>query len=234
MTDQNEEPTEQDIYIMLLNYIEEKENIKNIFIIIYTMKNVFYELPNKIINNIYKYDDNIINKSLYNKVIEDLNKKRIIQFIKYNVIDDNKYVYSFESKISRMYIMDLLGNDDFLKYTDYEEKLDNYGPYKELMRTSRKYKIAKNFKKNKELDNVIINEYINNDDDDIVYDILKDFEKWIIEHGYYDKRILKNEIFENWENTTDTDDSETEQENSDLWSDESDDYDYETEEDDEE
>ena len=165
------------------------------------MKNLFYELPSEIINNIYKYDDNMINKSLYNKVIEDLNKKRIIQFIKYNVIDDNKYVYSFESKISRMYIMDLLGDDDFLKYTDYQEILDSYGSSKELMRrNSSKYEIAKNYKKNKELYNVIINEYINNDDDDMVYDILKDFEKWIIEHGYYDKRILKNEIFENWEN----------------------------------
>ena len=91
----------------------------------------------------------------------------------------------------------------------------------------------KNFKKNKELYNVIINEYINSDDEDMVYDILKDFEKWIIEHGYYDKRILKNEVFENWGNTTDTDDSETEEvENSDLWSDESDDYDYETDQDD--
>ena len=67
-----------------------------------------------------------------------------------------------------------------------------------------------------------------------VFDVLDEFKNWIVEHGYYDKRILKNEIFENWENTTDTDDSETERENSELWTDESDDYDYETEEDDEE
>ena len=199
------------------------------------MRNLFYELPTEIINNIYKYDDNIINKKIYNKVIEDLNKKRIIQFIKYNVIDDNKYVYSYESKISRMYIMEILGDDDFIKYTDYEEKLDSYGSYKELMRrNSSKLEIAKNFKNNEELYNVIINEYINDDEYMYVFDVIDEFKNWIVENGYFDKRILKNEIFENWENTSDTDKSETEQENSDLWSDESDDYDYETEEDDEE
>ena len=99
-----------------------------------------YELPNEIIKNIYKYDENIVNKNVFDKMIEGLNKKRIIQFIKYNVIDDNKYIYSFECKISRMYIMDLLGDDDFIKYTDYDERLDSYGSSKELMRrTSIKY-----------------------------------------------------------------------------------------------
>ena len=199
------------------------------------MRNLFYELPNEIIKNIYKYDDNMINKKIYNKVIEDLNKKRIIQFIKYNVIDDNKYIYSFETKISRMYIMEILGDDDFIKYTDYEEILDSYGSSKELMRrNSSKLEIAKNFKNNEELYNIIIEKYIYDDEYMYVFDVLDEFKNWIIEHGYFDKRILKNEIFENWENTTDTDDSETEEdENSDLWSDESDDYDYETEEDEE-
>ena len=47
-----------------------------------------------------------------------------------------------------MYLMDLLGNEDFYKYTDYYEKLENYGSYKELMaRNSSKYEIAKNYKK---------------------------------------------------------------------------------------
>ena len=31
MTEQNEEPTEQEIYIMMLNYIEEKEKHKKYF-----------------------------------------------------------------------------------------------------------------------------------------------------------------------------------------------------------
>jgi len=171
------------------------------------MKNLFYELPNEIINNIYKYDDNIVNKKNFDKVIEELSKQRIIQFIKYNVIDDNKTLNG-ESKISRMYLMDLLSNDDFLKYTDYNEKLENYGTYKELMRTANKYKIAENYKNNEELYNIIINEYLNNGDDEMIYDIIIDFNKWIEEHNYFDKRIIKNEVFENWENSTDTDRSE--------------------------
>ena len=171
------------------------------------MKNLFDELPNEIKDNIYKYDDNIVNKNKYDKVIEELNKKRIIEFIKYNVIDDNKTLNG-ESKISRMYLMDLLSNDDFLKYTDYNEKLENYGTYKELMRTADKYKIAENYKNNEELYNIIINEYLNNGDDEMIYDIIIDFNKWIEEHNYFDKRIIKNEVFENWENSTDTDRSE--------------------------
>ena len=147
----------------------------------------------------------LINK--FDKVIEELNKKRIIQFIKFNVIDDNKTLNG-DSKISRMYIMDLLSNDDFLKYTDYNEKLENYGTYKELMRTANKYEIAKNYKNHKELYNIIINEYLNNGDDEMLYDIITDFNKWIEEHNYFDRRIIKNEVFENWENSTDTDKSE--------------------------
>ena len=186
------------------------------------MNNLLYELPNEIIKNIYKYDDNIVNKNMFNKVIEELNKKRILQFIKYNVIDDNKYICSCENKISRMYLMDLLGNEDFYKYTDYNEKLNDWGTYKELMRrTSNKFEIAKNYKNHKELYNLIINEYLNNSEDQVVYDIIEDFNFWIEEHNYFDKRILKNEVFENWDNSTDTDKSEAEEdENSELWTDE--------------
>jgi len=200
------------------------------------MKNLFNELPNEIKDNIYKYDDNIVNKNKFDKVIEELNKKRIIQFVKYNVFDDDKYIYSVESKISRMYLMDLLGNEDFYKYTDYNEKLENYGSYKDLMaRNSSKYEIAKNYKNHKELYNIILNEYLNNSDDQVVYDIIEDFNFWIEEHNYFDKRILKNEVFENWDNSTDTDKSEAEEdENSEFWTDETGtepDEPYETDED---
>jgi len=119
-----------------------------------------------------------------------------------------------------MYLMDLLSNDDFFKYTDYNEKLNEWGEHKEMMaRNSSKYEIAKNYKNHKELYNVVINEYINNDEDDYIYDIIDDFKEWIEEHNYFDKRILKNEVFENWENSTDTDKSDEENE-SENWTDE--------------
>ena len=57
------------------------------------MKNLFDGLPNEIKDNIYKYDDNIVNKNKFDKVIEELNKKRIIEFVKYNIFDDDKYIY---------------------------------------------------------------------------------------------------------------------------------------------
>ena len=191
------------------------------------MTNLFYELPDNIKTIIYKYDDNEYNKGLYNEVLKELNKKQIIKFIEYNIMIDNKNVYHFENKISRMFLMDLLSDEHFFKFTDYNEKLNEWGKHKEMMaRNSRKYEIAKNYKNHKELYNVIINEYINNDEDDYIYDIIEDFKKWIEEHNYFDKRILKNEVFENWENTTDTDKSDEENE-SENWTDET--Y-YETDE----
>ena len=54
------------------------------------MKSLFDELPNEIKDNIYKYDDNIVNKNNFDKVIEELSKKRIIQFIKLNYINDKE------------------------------------------------------------------------------------------------------------------------------------------------
>ena len=196
------------------------------------MTNLFYELPDNIKTIIYKYDDNEYNKGLYNEVLKELNKKQIIKFIEYNIMIDNKNIKHFENKISRMFLMDLLSNEDFFKYTDYNEKLNEWGEHKEIMaRNSRKYEIAKNYKNHKELYNVVINEYINNDEDDYIYDIIDDFKEWIEEHNYFDKRIMKNEVFENWENSTDTDKSETENE-SDNWTDETTDNEtyYETDE----
>ena len=56
-------------------------------------------------------------------------------------------------------IMDLLSTDDFFKYTDYNEILNEWGSNKEMMaRNSSKYKIAKTIN-HKELYKVIINEY---------------------------------------------------------------------------
>ena len=171
------------------------------------MKKLLYELPNEIIKNVYKFDDNIVNKNKFDKVIHQLNKTRIIEFVKYNIFDDNKTLYG-DCKVSRMYIMDLLGDDDFIKYTDYNEKLDNYGTYKELMKSSNKYEIAKNFKNHKELYNIISNEYLNDEGYIEFFNVINEFKDWIIELGYFDKKVLKNNIFENWENSTDTDVSE--------------------------
>ncbi len=184
------------------------------------MTNLFYELPDNIKTIIYNYDDNEYNKTIYKDVLKELNKKQIIKFIEYNIMIDNKNIYNFETKISRMYLMDILSDEHFFKYTDYYEKLNEWGKHKEFMaRNSSKYEIAKNYKNHKELYNVIINEYINNDEDDYIYDIIEDFKKWIEEHNYFDKQILKNEVFENWENTTDTDKSDEENE-SENWTDE--------------
>ena len=65
----------------------------------------------------------------------------------------------------------------------------------------------------------------------MLYEIVNNFDKWVVEHSYYDKRIIKNEVYENWDNSTDTDasNSEIDREN---WTDESDNY--ETDETDEE
>ena len=68
--------------------------------------------------------------------------------------------------------------------------LNDWGEHKEMTtRNSSKYEIAKNYKSHKELYKVIINEYINNDDEEMVYDIIEDFKTWIDEHNYFDADI---------------------------------------------
>ena len=67
---------------------------------------------------IYEYDGNDYNKYLFNKVIQELNLKRLNDFIKYNIYIDNKYLCSFQTKTSRIYIMDMLRNEDCYTYRD--------------------------------------------------------------------------------------------------------------------
>ena len=81
---------EYDIYLILLQIIEEKEQAKqeikkNIYIKKnykqqYIMKNLFYKLPNNIKNIVYEFDDNEYNEGLYKDVLKELNKKQIIKF----------------------------------------------------------------------------------------------------------------------------------------------------------
>ena len=90
-----------------------------------------------------------------------------------------------------MYLMELLSETDFHEYTDYYKSLSEWGSYSDLMvRTSAKIEIAKNYKNHEELYKVIINDYLNNGDDVMLYEIIKDFNEWIVEHNYYDKRIF--------------------------------------------
>lgn len=199
------------------------------------MYNTFYKLTDNIRNLIYTFDDNENNKKLYNKVVMELNKKRIIEFINYNIFIDNRIICNCKGKISRMYLMDILRTDDLLKYTDYNERLNDWGSYKEIMAESSKYEIARNYKNHNELYKLIINDYLNNNDDEMIYDIIDDFFKWITEHNYYDKRILKNDVFENWENSTDTENETDNETNSDIWDSGTDENetDYDTDESDE-
>ena len=139
------------------------------------MNNTVYYLPDNIRNLIYTFDDNENNKKLYNKVVRELNKKRIIEFINYNIFIDNKIICNCKDKISRMYLMDILRTDDLLKYTDYNERLNDWGSYKEIMAKSSKYEIAKNYKNHNELYKLIINDYLNNNGDEMIYDIIDDF-----------------------------------------------------------
>jgi len=55
---------------------------------------------------IYNFDDNEHNKRLYNDVLNELNKNRIIKFIEYNIFIDNKKILHYEHKVSRIYLMD--------------------------------------------------------------------------------------------------------------------------------
>jgi len=98
-----------------------------------------------------------------------------------------------------------------------------------MLRTSSKTEIAKDYKNHEEFYKVIVNDYLNNGDGDMLYEIINDFDKWIVEHSYYDKIIVKNQVYENLDNSTDTDagDSEKDREN---WTDESDNCDYEPDE----
>ena len=45
---------------------------------------------------------------------------------------------------------------------------------------------------------VIIIDYLNNGDGDMLYDIINDFDKWTIEHSYYDKRVEKMKYMKTW------------------------------------
>jgi hypothetical protein len=171
------------------------------------MMNYFIGLNINLKNIIYSFDDNIVNKNKFHKVIEELNKKRIIEFIKYNLFDDNRKIKSYENKRSRLYLMDLLSNDDFFKYTDYEDQRVWWTHTDLITTTTSKYEIVKNFKNHKELYNILLNEYLNTDNEQLLYDIIMDFNDWINEHNYFDKRVIKNDIFQNWESSTDTDES---------------------------
>ena len=64
----------------------------------------------------------------------------------------------------------------------------------------------------------------------ICYEIVIDLNKWIEEHYQYDKRVIKNDVCENLDNSTDMDNNETETENSNMRETETDyETDYETE-----
>ena len=52
----------------------------------------------------------------------------------------------YESKISKMYLVELLSNKDLYTYKDYYKSLSEWGSYSDLMvRTSAKIEIAKNY-----------------------------------------------------------------------------------------
>ena len=113
------------------------------------MTNQFDTLQNEIIDLIYEFDDNEYNKSLFNKVIVELNKKRFIQFITYTLFDDNKCICNCKRKISKVYIMDMMDNNniDNDKYADYDIQLNQWfhPSDKAIMSKCVKSEIAKHF-----------------------------------------------------------------------------------------
>ena len=185
-------------------------------------------LNDDLITLIYEYDGNEYNKFLYNKVIQELNLKRFNQFIKYNIFKDNKVICNCTSKTSRIYIMDMIAKEDFLKYTDYEIRLNEWDGYIETVKRWDKLEVAKNLMNYEDLYNYIMNR-MRGCEDEFIEDFYFDF---VINHNYFDKRIMKNEVYENYDIWEDTDYG-FESDGSSEWSD-TDESDYnESDEDDE-
>ena len=165
---------------------------------------------------IYEYEGNEYNKATFNKVIEELNLKRLTDFIKYNIFNDTKYICSCKYKTSRIYIMDMIDKNDIVKYTDYNKQLSGFitaeGIY--LMGKCDKLEIAKNLINHNELYNYLMNR-IKGIEDEFIEDFYYDF---VVNNNYFDKRIMKNDVYDNMDISTDTENE---------FSDESDEWDSE-------
>jgi len=193
------------------------------------MKNLLNSLDDNLKELIYEYDGNDYNRNVFNKVIQELNMKRLKDFIKYNIFIDTKYICWDKSKISRIYIMDMIRNDDFKKYTDYNTKLIELKTFlKEPENTMNKLEIAKNLMNYEEL-YIYLMDMMKGVEEEFVEDFYFDF---VINNNYFDKRIMKNEVYENFEISTDTENEFESENESDNWTDESDDNEtyYETDE----
>ena len=174
---------------------------------------------------IYEYEGNEYNKATFNKVIEELNLKRLTDFIKYNIFEDTKYICRCEYKTSRIYVMDMIDKNDIVKYTDYNKQLSEFitaeGIY--LMGKCDKLEIAKNIINHNELYDYLMNR-IKGIEDEFIEDFYYDF---VVNNNYFDKRVMKNDVYDNMDISTDTENE---------FSDESDEWDsdyYETDESDE-
>ena len=172
---------------------------------------------------IYEYEGNEYNKATFNKVIEELNLKRLTDFMKYNIFDDTKYIGTGKYKTSRIYIMDMIDQNDIVKYTDYNKQLSGFITAEaiNIMGRCNKLEIAKNLINHNELYNYLMDR-IKGVEDEFIEDFYYDF---VVDNNYFDKRIMKNEVYDNLDISTDTENEFSESE----FSDDESDY-YETDE----
>ena len=193
------------------------------------MNKLFNSLNDNLKTLIYSYDGNDYNKLLFNKVTQELNLKRLKDFIKYNIFEDNKYICWEKSKVSRIYIMDMIKDEDFKKYTDYNMRLSEKNEFmKNAEQLYHKLEMAKNLINRDELYKYILKR-IKGVEDEFIEDFYFEF---VINHNYFDKRIMKNEVYENYDISTDTENEFESENESDYYENESDDDEtyYETDE----
>lgn len=175
-------------------------------------------LNDELINLIYSYSDNEHNKKAFNQVIQQLNLKRLMDFIKYNIFEDDEYIQYTATKISRVYIIDMLSYEDIPKYTDYNDGLNRWNDI-EFAKQINKINIAKNLKNHNELYKHLI-EKMRGCEEDFTDEFYYEF---VIDSNYFDEKIMKNEVFINYGNYDyDISDEESSEE------DESSDYSYNT------
>ena len=127
----------------------------------------------------------------------------------------------------------MIDKNDIVKYTDYNKQLSEFitaeGIY--LMGKCDKLEIAKNLINHNELYNYLMNR-IKGIEDEFIEDFYYDF---VVNNNYFDKRIMKNDVYDNMDISTDTEnefddesdewDSEYSDESGDDESDESDETD---------
>ena len=175
-------------------------------------------LNDDIIQLIYEYEGIEYNKATFNKVIEELNLKRLTDFKKYDIFDDTKYICSCKYKTSRIYIMDMIDKNDIVKYTDYNKQLSEFitaeGIY--MMGKCDKLEIAKNLINHNELYNYLMNRIKG-----VEHEFIEDFYyELVVNNNYFDKRIMKNRVYDNLDISTDTEnefDDESDDDESDYY-----------------